>query len=151
MTDAPKTIVAAVDGSDAMERTVGLAGALANSIGARLLLVYIISDDKSMASDLSGYDRDVSQDKLREGRREKAESVLDTAQQKAIEAGVQGIERRIETGHDPAHEIIKIVDQLESPMVVVGRRGLSTFGELLVGSVSHKLTHYCRCPVTVVT
>jgi len=35
-------------------------------------------------------------------------------------------------------------------MIVLGSRGLSTLGGLLLGSVAHKILHLATCPVLVV-
>ncbi|CVH75229.1 universal stress protein [Rubneribacter badeniensis] len=53
------------------------------------------------------------------------------------------------TGTNPATEIIKLIDQRDYDLVVVGNRGLSGFKEYL-GSVSHKLLHASKIPVLVV-
>ena len=54
-----------------------------------------------------------------------------------------------ERTENPATEIIKLIDQRDYDLVVVGNRGLSGFKEYL-GSVSHKLLHASKIPVLVV-
>ncbi len=51
---------------------------------------------------------------------------------------------------DPAHCIIEHTRQLDAPLVVIGRRGLTGFRELIMGSVSNKVVHYADCPVLVI-
>lgn len=51
---------------------------------------------------------------------------------------------------DPAEEIISYAKQLQPLIVIVGSRGLNTLGEVLLGSVSHKVIHDSSFPVLVV-
>lgn len=51
---------------------------------------------------------------------------------------------------DPAEEIISYAKELQPLMVIVGSRGLNTLGEVLLGSVSHKVVHDSSFPVLVV-
>ena len=50
---------------------------------------------------------------------------------------------------DPAHCIIERSRELHAPLVVIGRRGLTGFRELIMGSVRNKVVHYADCPVLV--
>lgn len=52
------------------------------------------------------------------------------------------------TGQNPANEIIKLVDQRNYDLVVIGSRGLSGLKEYL-GSVSHKVLHGSKAPVLI--
>ncbi len=58
--------------------------------------------------------------------------------------GIDKVERRVEEG-DPAKTIIKTADDTKADMIVLGSRGLSDFQGMLVGSVSHKVSHYAKC------
>ncbi len=63
--------------------------------------------------------------------------------------GVARVERRVEEG-DPAKTIIKIAEDTKSDMIVLGNRGLSDFHGMLVGSVSHKVSHHAKCTCVTV-
>lgn len=52
------------------------------------------------------------------------------------------------TGTNPATEIIKLIDQRDYDLLVVGNRGLSGLKEYM-GSVSHKLLHGSKIPVLI--
>ncbi len=47
-------------------------------------------------------------------------------------------------------EILRPAEKEEVDTIVVGRRGLSTASELLLGSVSHNVIHNAPCPVVIV-
>ena len=49
---------------------------------------------------------------------------------------------------DPAEEVIKA--SYDADMIVVGSRGSGGFPELLLGSVSSKVTHHAACAVVVI-
>ncbi len=62
---------------------------------------------------------------------------------------VARIDSLLLTGSDPAAEIIKLIDQRDYDLVVVGSRGLSGLKEYL-GSVSHKILHGSKASVLIV-
>lgn len=152
MTVMPEQIIVPTDGSETALRAAALAGAMAAPHGTcQVLLLYVISKQGEMPSELSGLGHDVSPGELRHGDRVEAEKALEASAQKVREQGCTSVEPRIRVAHDAAAEIVEVVNATPGAMVVAGRRGLSTFRELLVGSVSQKLIHHCRCPVTLVS
>jgi nucleotide-binding universal stress UspA family protein len=52
------------------------------------------------------------------------------------------------TGGDPAQELVKA--SRDADLLVVGSRGSGVFANLLMGSVSSKVTHHAAVPVVVV-
>jgi len=63
--------------------------------------------------------------------------------------GVSKVEKRVEEG-DPAKVIIKLADDVQADMIVMGNRGLSDFQGMLVGSVSHKVSQHSKCTCVTV-
>ncbi|MEX0729338.1 MAG: universal stress protein [Aquisalimonadaceae bacterium] len=51
---------------------------------------------------------------------------------------------------DPSEAIIDYAKGQDSPMIVIGRRGMGRFKEALLGSVSQRVLHWAACPVVVV-
>ncbi len=51
---------------------------------------------------------------------------------------------------NPSQEIIKYVKDHSIDQLVIGSRGLNTFQEMVLGSVSHKVVKHAKCPVTIV-
>ena len=49
---------------------------------------------------------------------------------------------------DPAEELVRASKDAE--LIVVGSHGRGAFAQLLMGSVSSKLTHHAACPVVVI-
>lgn len=51
---------------------------------------------------------------------------------------------------DPATTILEFATENNVDLIVMGSRGLSTFKELFLGSVSHKITQSAKCSVLIV-
>ncbi|HEX6488282.1 MAG TPA: universal stress protein [Candidatus Dormibacteraeota bacterium] len=51
----------------------------------------------------------------------------------------------------PASVLMDAADSLQADLVVVGRRGRGSLVELMLGSVSHELSHHCKQPVVVIS
>ena len=63
------------------------------------------------------------------------------------EAGVAFRTEAVEGGPEA---LIEFAESIRADLVVVGRRGLGGFAELVLGSFSHYLAHHARVPVVVV-
>ena len=63
-------------------------------------------------------------------------------------AGIK-VSPHIERG-EIAQTIARLVDELHCDQIVMGTRGLSTLGDLLMGSVATKLLHLATVPLTFV-
>ena len=135
-----KSILAAVDGSAAGERAVALAGALAGKCGAKLTLLHAQTE---LGRGIVPQEFDVALTEA-EMMRGAAEELLQRAAARAREAGASEVQTVLEFG-DPAGILVDYAKANAIDLVVMGRRGLGTLGELLLGSVSHKVTQAVPC------
>jgi nucleotide-binding universal stress UspA family protein len=81
---------------------------------------------------------------LERNNREMLESHLATAQAAGVEAQVT---QRI---GEPNRIICQVAKDWQADLIVIGRRGLHGFGELLLGSVSNYVLHHAPCTVLAV-
>jgi len=58
---------------------------------------------------------------------------------------------RVFTEGRPASVIADAAERVDADLVVVGRRGRGSLTELLLGSVSHELSHHCKRPVVLIS
>jgi len=74
--------------------------------------------------------------------------VLDDALEKLGQPSFDVVQELLEGPE--AESILKIAENSQSDLIVMGTRGLGTVKGLLLGSVSRKVIHYSACPVMVV-
>lgn len=90
-----------------------------------------------------------------EGLAEFSRALLDEAHQVAEEAAAvlrprwPDLEIRVPTG-DPREELVRLAEEVDAELVVVGARGLGAVGTAILGSVSLAVTRHAPCPVLVV-
>ena len=82
---------------------------------------------------------------------EEAQQLVDGVVAELQQAGVtaEGAVRPT-TSASPASAILQEARDLDAGMIVLGSRGLSDLGGLLLGSVAHKVIQLATCPVLVV-
>ncbi len=138
-----KKILVAVDGSDHATNAVRCAVEMACGTDATLFLLAVdgCRPLKGPLAELAKAE-DLSRDEI-------FERVIESAVIKAKVPDDMPVEQRIRIG-DPAENILVEADKVEADIIIVGRRGLGLYAELLLGSVSRKVLHLAKVPVMVV-
>jgi nucleotide-binding universal stress UspA family protein len=135
-----KKIIWATDGSAGADRALGYARDLARAHGAELLVVH--SEEMSSGRGSIGYTRRVDEEDLEA-----------KVKRQAAELAASGIAAsvKIMEGHAPVAALIaEVAQDIGADLVVVGTRGHTPLGGLLVGSVTTRLLHTLHCPVLAV-
>lgn len=133
-------ILLAVDGSAAAKAATTWVRALTSSLSGVAVTVLNVQPIAYTAS--PGYlPASVYAELELDGKRllEEASEILGSAP-----ASVRTVIRR----GDPASEIIDL--SKDHDLVVVGSRGLNPMAQLVIGSVSDRVTRFAKCPVTVI-
>ncbi|MDS9471371.1 universal stress protein [Sporosarcina pasteurii] len=134
-------VAVAVDGSDNAMRAAKHAIMLATYLPDTSLEVIMVIDLDKVKDE---YLLTQSAESLRLKRERKVHPIIELASKQQID-----VETTILKGK-PSQEIIQYVNKNAIDQLVVGSRGLNSFQEMIVGSVSHRVMKYVKCPVTIV-
>ena len=145
------TVICGVDGSLDSLHALRAARALAERLGARLVVAHvtnpieatIVHAEVFAGGKLGNVPVSATQ---REVEQKAAEAILE---QTMADAGAQQAERRVLSGK-PADSLAALAEEEGAALIVVGSRGRGGFKTLLLGSVSNGLIAIARCPIVVV-
>jgi nucleotide-binding universal stress UspA family protein len=134
------TIIWATDGSDAADRALPYARSLLAEHGN---LVVVHSTETFSGSRAAGLPLYADEEAVKE----KVERQLAALRDEGL-----NVEARIEShpADRPAHAIADAAEDVAADVIVVGTRGQTPIGGLLLGSVTHRLLHIAPCPVLAV-
>jgi len=135
-----KTIVLAPDGSEHADKAIPFARNLAQASRGRLEVVYV----REMFVGRGGAHPVHAN-----------EEELETRVAREVEAlSRDGVDVRLHTASvatgGPAHAIADFAAETDADLVVVGTRGHTALGGLLLGSVTQRLLHLVHCPVLAI-
>jgi len=144
-------ILVPYDGSPSSERAVEYSLRIATAVGKPTVDVHLLNVQAADASVVDAFRRDAAEvaAQLVRSRRDVGANLLERPAKAVEEAGVKSVERTVLLG-DPAESIGAYVENQGCDMVVMGTRGLSAVGGLLLGSVTSKVIHAVKVPVTLV-
>ncbi|MDZ8085766.1 MAG: universal stress protein [Nostoc sp. DedQUE12b] len=135
-----KKILVAVDDSPATATVFIKALELAQRDAAQLMIGHSIELAASSQLTVNLVDLEIET--------QQAQSLLQLYYQKAKILGIRA-ESSYQTG-DPGTNICDLARSWGADLIVLGRRGLKGFAELLAGSVSNHVVHHAPCSVLIV-
>jgi nucleotide-binding universal stress UspA family protein len=134
-----KTLVLALDGSEASRRAIPVAVELARRDHAKIVIAHVEQD----VAGKGGGPIPATEDEIQAEIRTLGE-----------ELSAQGVETSVEMTSvmlgGPAHAIDEIADKAGADLIVVGTRGHAQIAGLLLGSVTQRLLHIAKRPVLAV-
>lgn len=140
-----RKVVVAVDGSENGLQAARVAARMADSMSAELVLLHVfplMSNDIAGALGMTGEEIKATRDRAARRAFDMVLDELSDREQKPTEVALIG---------DVAEEILDYLDNARDILLVMGRRGQTRMGSLLLGSVSDKVLRHTRTPVTVVS
>ena len=147
--DSLKKIVVGVDGSVQAGQALSLAIKLAAATGAEIIAVHAIPPPNYMEYG-AGYGIPVVPAELDPEWRQQTMAEFESKWCAPLAGSGLAYRSRVEDGR-PAAVLSAIADEEKADLVVVGRRGRNVAAEVVLGSVSHELTHHCNHPVLLVS
>ncbi len=141
-------ILVPIDGSRHSKKTLALACDLAIRYDAGLHLLHIVQavpGEYTLALGGAAVTIDADQEELKKAGAE----LMNSAQKLADEQGCRIAKAHTEGGV-PAQKILNYASENKVDMIVMGSRGLSDLAGLLLGSVSHRVSHLAECTCVTV-
>jgi nucleotide-binding universal stress UspA family protein len=136
-----KKILWATDASDAADKALPLVQSLANEDGASVLVVHVV--EHLMGPRAGGEPLYADQPE----RQSKLESQVAGLTSAGIDAQLKVLAGRQRVA---AHAIADAAKESGSDLIIVGTRGQTALGALVLGSVTLRLLHIAPCPVLAV-
>ena len=149
-------ILATLDSSDKNQSVFKTAVSLAQSTGAELMLLHVLSEEDpsypilptyAYYSVLKGNDGGIFYQEFDKYEQQQAE-ILRNLAQKAIALGVTT--EYTQLSGTPGWEICELANVWSADIIFVGSRGLKGLKEMFLGSVSNYVTHHAPCSVLLV-
>ena len=138
-----KKILVPVDGSVHSKKALEFACELAKKFESELHLLHVVQPPISTQTMGVGTSV-VTTEFRRQDLEEIGRNVITAAKQIASDHDCKNVETQIEAGL-PAHHILDSAKKHNADLIVMGSRGLTDIAGLLLGSVSHKVTHLAEC------
>jgi nucleotide-binding universal stress UspA family protein len=132
-------ILVPIDGSPQGGKTLPTAIDLAQRYGAHVTVLHVREHTKYEGSDVDL------------GPEATAEELIEAAVGAFRAAGVDasGVVRRIDPGGTP-EQIVRVAQDEDADLIVMGTRGMSEWKSLLLGGVANKVVQNAHCPVLLV-
>jgi nucleotide-binding universal stress UspA family protein len=140
-----RKLLVPVDNSDGAMRALDYAIRYAKERGPGELVIVHAHEPPLVYGEIAMY---LPEEKAEELQREHSEGILRPAIEKAREAGVT-FTSEILIG-DVAKSIVSCAEASGCCGIVMGTRGMSAIGNLVMGSVATKVIHLTKLPVTLV-
>ncbi len=132
-------ILLAVDGSEHSRKAIAVAADLSRRYQGEVIVLHVREHELTWGADI-----DIES-------AEEARQLVDAVvrELKDVGADARGEVVRVPLGQIP-RAILDMAREEQVGLIVMGTRGLSDWGRLLMGSVAHKVVHLAEVPVLVV-
>ncbi len=144
MSELPKRVLLATDGSEDAAGASRAAADLTQRLDAELFVVH--AWQKPLEYSYPGMPRPINATSLFQKH---AEQLLKQEQEKLRVMGTEVSEAFLEMDR-PADAVLDSSERIGADLIVIGSRGRGAFLSLVLGSVSEEVVHHASCPVLVV-
>ncbi|MCP4188828.1 MAG: universal stress protein [Gammaproteobacteria bacterium] len=136
-------ILVPIDGSEPSRKALLFACDLAAKYDASLDLLHVVQAPEgqhTMVLGAAAITVETSRDELEEAGRKAMQAATEIVDQLGCKLDKQQIE-----GGSPTKQILDHAGKNDIDLIIMGSRGLSDLGGILLGSVSHKVSHLAEC------
>lgn len=141
-------ILVAYDGSEHARHAIEHAGSILT--GSDALVLYVREPLEGLAAHLEGHPVLEDVRSIDAGSRDAAERLAEQGAEHARRAGLSAEARVANSIESVADTIVRVADELDAALIVIGSRGRRALKSLVLGSVSHRVLHEARRPALVV-
>lgn len=138
-------ILAAVDGSPEADAAASVAAEISAATGSELHVVFALPTDPVAPFPFTREEWEMQNERARHAARQ----FVDEKASEFEAAGITLKDAHLALG-EPQKEVVKLGEELEAGLIVVGSRGLGGLARALTGSVSEAVVRHAHCPVLVV-
>jgi nucleotide-binding universal stress UspA family protein len=138
-----KTILVAVDGSDASEKAFKRAVDIAKDYDAKLVITHVIDTSLYSATVMVNVPYTEQLETF-------AKNLLNEYKEKALESSVEEVLTYLDYGSPKVKISKQIADKFDADLIVCGARGHNAMERFLIGSVSEHIIRYAKIDVLVV-
>ena len=143
-----KTIVAAIDFSNATAGVLAMAGKLAGSFGAKLHLLHVVEPEPTYTAYGFTPDEFPAMHAYQEEAKRRAARKLDEVCADPVVVSLSPVGKLAEGS--PLHAVLDYVKDCEADMVVLGSHGHGVVASLLLGSVAEGMVRKAVLPTLIV-
>jgi nucleotide-binding universal stress UspA family protein len=140
-----KRILYPTDFSDVSKKALAYIKQLKESGGERIILLHVIDERQIQA--IESFVSEHSE-KLTEDIIESVSQEMQSIEKELAQAGFQ-VESTIEVGN-PLREILRVEEEKDVSLIVLGSHGKTNLQEIFLGSVSEKVARRCKKPILII-
>jgi nucleotide-binding universal stress UspA family protein len=133
-------ILVAVDGSKHSDAAFDVAMDIAQKYASQLFVLHVFQGGTGAGT--------LASSSVEDDNRSIGQEILNSYEETAKERGLQNVRMLLQMG-DAAQRIMETASEVKCGLLLLGSRGRGGFKELLLGSVSHKITNHADCPVLI--
>ena len=135
-----ENILVAVDGSKHSDAAFDVAMDITQKYRSQLFVLHVFQGGTGSGTLVSSG--------VEDDNRSIGQQILNSYEAKAKERRLQNVRMLLQMG-DAAQRIMETASEVKCGLLILGSRGRGGFKELLLGSVSHKITNHADCPVLI--
>ena len=142
----PAKVVLAIDGSEEAALAAEAATELSKETGSEVHVTFVLPAPEELIGH-HWYAPEIRESVLEQARSEARKFLEGRAEQLRLE-GAKVVDTHLRTG-EPDKEIIRLSEEIDATMIVMGSRGLGAVRRALMGGVSDSVVRHAHCPVLV--